>query len=295
MYELIQAGEKTYYIDCPAKIGIYRVSGDEVCLIDSGNDKNAGKKALRILEEQGWKLKMILNTHFHADHIGGNEFLQQRTGCIIYGWGSDRVFTECPVLEPAFLFGAYPPEELRHKALMAKASQVTELKEENLPEGLSLIPLPGHSDGQFGLRTDDDVIFLADSLVGENILKKYRISHIFDVRRYLETLKKVKDLEAKLFVPAHGTVCSDIRPLAEANIQNTLSVMEDILSLCAEKISFDDCMARIFEKYGLPFDMVQYSLNSCTIKSMLSYLHEEGKVEIVTEDNHLYWRSCQEL
>ena len=73
MYELIQAGEKTYYIDCPAKIGIYRVSGDEVCLIDSGNDKNAGKKALRILEEQGWKLKMILNTHFHADHIGGNE------------------------------------------------------------------------------------------------------------------------------------------------------------------------------------------------------------------------------
>ncbi len=44
MYELIQAGEKTYYIDCPAKIGIYRVSGDEVCLIDSGNDKNAGKR-----------------------------------------------------------------------------------------------------------------------------------------------------------------------------------------------------------------------------------------------------------
>ena len=174
-------------------------------------------------------------------------------------------------------------------------TEETTAQEENLPEGLSLIPLPGHSDGQFGLRTDDDVIFLADSLVGENILKKYRISHIFDVRRYLETLKKVKDLEAKLFVPTHGTVCSDIRPLAEANIQNTLSVMEDILSLCAEKISFDDCMARIFEKYGLPFDMVQYSLNSCTVKSMLSYLHEEGKVEIVTEDNHLYWRSYQEL
>ena len=291
MYELIQAGEKTFYIDCPAKIGIYRLNEEEVCLIDSGNDKDAGKKALRILEGKGWKLNMILNTHFHADHIGGNQYLQQKTDCTIYGWGSDRVFTECPLLEPAFLFGAYPPKELQHKALMAKESHVTQLREEDLPQGLSLIPLPGHSDGQFGIRTDDDVIFLADCLVGENILQKYRISYIFDVRRYLDTLEKVKTLSAELFIPAHGKVCSDIVPLAEANIRNTLEVMEDIFSLCREKISFDDCMAAVFAKYDLPFDMVQHALNSCTVKSMLAYLHEEGRVDIVTEDNHLYWQA----
>ena len=45
MYELIQAGERTYYIECPAKMGLFNINDEEVCLIDSGNDKDAAKKA----------------------------------------------------------------------------------------------------------------------------------------------------------------------------------------------------------------------------------------------------------
>ena len=39
MYELIQVTESAYFVDCPAKIGIVKLGGNEVCLIDSGNDK----------------------------------------------------------------------------------------------------------------------------------------------------------------------------------------------------------------------------------------------------------------
>ena len=78
MYELIQLTEHDYYIDCPAKIGLVRIDEDNVVLIDSGNDKDAGKKVFRILEANGWNLKAIFNTHSHADHIGGNRFLQDK-------------------------------------------------------------------------------------------------------------------------------------------------------------------------------------------------------------------------
>lgn len=44
MYELIQVSENTYYVQSPAKIGIVKLNETEVCLIDSGNDKEAGKK-----------------------------------------------------------------------------------------------------------------------------------------------------------------------------------------------------------------------------------------------------------
>ena len=77
MFELHQVGEKSYYIDCPAKIGLYRINDAEVYLIDSGNDKDAGRKIRRILNENGWSLKGIINTHSNADHIGGNQYLQQ--------------------------------------------------------------------------------------------------------------------------------------------------------------------------------------------------------------------------
>ena len=43
MYELVQVSENCYYIQSPAKIGLVKLSETEVCLIDSGNDKDAGK------------------------------------------------------------------------------------------------------------------------------------------------------------------------------------------------------------------------------------------------------------
>lgn len=42
--ELIQVGEKTYYIKNPTNIGVYKIKEKDVFLIDSGNDKDAGKK-----------------------------------------------------------------------------------------------------------------------------------------------------------------------------------------------------------------------------------------------------------
>jgi len=42
--ELIKVGEKTYYIKNSTNIGIYKIDEENIVLIDSGNDKEAGKK-----------------------------------------------------------------------------------------------------------------------------------------------------------------------------------------------------------------------------------------------------------
>ena len=59
MYELIQLSTNTYCIESPTKIGLVRLSENEVCLIDSGNDKDAGRKVRQILEANHWTLKAI--------------------------------------------------------------------------------------------------------------------------------------------------------------------------------------------------------------------------------------------
>lgn len=45
-------------------------------------------EAGRILEEaaaKGWRITQIWNTHWHADHAGGNEEIKAKTGCTIVG------------------------------------------------------------------------------------------------------------------------------------------------------------------------------------------------------------------
>ena len=84
MYELIQASGGSCYIRSPARIGLVRLNETDVCLIDSGGDKDAGRKVRQLLDARGWRLTAIYNTHSHADHIGGNRYLQKQTGCRIY-------------------------------------------------------------------------------------------------------------------------------------------------------------------------------------------------------------------
>ena len=61
MYELTQVAGNSYYIQSPAKIGLVRLNDTDVCLIDSGNDKEAGRKVRQILDANGWHLTAIYN------------------------------------------------------------------------------------------------------------------------------------------------------------------------------------------------------------------------------------------
>lgn len=289
MYELHQAGERTYYIDCPAKIGIY-VNGGSAYLIDSGNDKDAGKKALKILNEHEWQLAGILNTHSNADHIGGNSFLQQKTGCRIFSGGIEAAFTEHPILEPSFLYGGYPFGELRHKFLMAQESSVSGFSDGEFPREVEIIPLKGHFFDMVGFRTPDDVVFLADCLSSRETLEKYKIGFIYDVAEYLKTLETVKGMKAKMFVPSHAPAAEDISELAQYNIDTVNAVADMIVSLCAEPICFEALLQKLFSEYALKMSFEQYVLVGSTVRSYLAWLKDGGRLEGFFEDNMLLWQ-----
>lgn len=291
MYELIQAGENTFYMDCPSKVGFFRTSANEAVIIDSGSDRDAGKKVKKILDAQGWKLKAVFNTHSHADHIGGNNYLQSVFGCKIYARGAERCFTEYPFLEPVALFGGYPFAELRNKFLMAKESCAEELTEEALPEGLEMISLPGHCYDMVGFRTADDVVFLADSLASAETIEKYRIGYLYDVKAYLDTLEAVENMEAAAFVPSHADATDDIAPLARLNTEKTKEIAEMITGLVASPKTFDELLSDVFGSFGLTMTLQQNLLVGSAVKSYLAYLKNEGKVTFAVENNRLLWQT----
>lgn len=289
MYELTQVSGNSYYIQSPARIGLVRLSDTEVCLIDSGNDKDAGRKVRQILDANGWHLTAIYNTHSNADHIGGNKYLQSQTGCKVYAPGIECDFTKHPILEPSFLYGGYPCKELRHKFLLAQESDVEFLTEAVLPEGFEIIPLPGHFFDMVGYRTPDDVVYLADCLSSRETLDKYRISFIYDVAAYLDTLEKVKTMNAKVFVPAHAAATENITALVQYNIDKVKEIGERIVSLCKEPLCFEKILQELFTEYELVMNFEQYVLVGSTVRSYLAWLKDTGRVNTGFENNMLLW------
>lgn len=291
MYELKQVGRQSYYINSPAKIGVYRQSENDVYLIDSGNDKEAAKKVLKIAGQNGWNIKGVVNTHSNADHVGGNQYVQKQAGCPIFASGIEGSFTRYPILEPSFLYGGYPFKELRSKFLLAKESEVADCSSPGFPSELELIPLPGHFFDMVGVRTPDNTVFLADCVSSPSVLEKYGVTFIYDVARYLATLDSIETIDAAVFVPSHADVTTDIKPLAGLNRAKVHEIAHVIKEICIMPQDTEHIIQSIFRTYRLTMTAEQYVLVGSTIRSYLSWMKDSGKLDMVIGEDSLRWRA----
>ena len=291
MYELIKITDRSYYIECPAKMGLYLDDDGKVILIDSGGDKDAGRKVMRHLEANNWELKAIINTHSNADHIGGNQLLINRTGAVAYTTLQEGAINQWPQFEPTILYGGYPSKALRNKFLMAKATPFTDIALMDMPEGMEIFSLPGHYIDMIGVKTPDDVYYMADCVSAQNILDKYHIGFIYDVGEYLNTLDKIQDWTGTKFVPAHAPACDDMKELCKINREKVLEIIDVIKEKCSSPIITEELIKQMFDHYGISMDFNQYVLVGSTLRSYLSYMADNELLTYEFEDNYLKWKA----
>ncbi|MDY6827030.1 MAG: MBL fold metallo-hydrolase [Bacillota bacterium] len=290
---LVQVADHTYYIPSPTNVGVY-VDEKTAVLIDSGSDKDAGRQIYRLLNEQGWELKMIVNTHSNADHIGGNAFLQQKTGCAIAATEKEAIFINNPQLEAAFLCGGFPYPELNNKFLVAKPSLVTDVI---LSSGiikkcpLETVPLPGHFFEMIGIKTPDGIFFSADSLFPERIIAKYHLFFLYDLEQHLQTLEKLETLEADLYIPGHGEVLNSINRLIGINRNKIKGILSFLTDACSKMVTFDELLAETCVRYNINLNPAQHVLVSSTIRSYLAYLVSHELVHYSFEDGRMIWET----
>ncbi|WP_292083765.1 MULTISPECIES: hydroxyacylglutathione hydrolase [unclassified Brevundimonas] len=113
---------------------------DEATGMVAAVDTPDAEAILAEIEASGWgRLDLILNTHWHPDHTGGNERLKAETGCEIVG-----------------------PEEVRRAAPLDRVvvdGDIVRLGETALEVVLS----PGHTLGHVVYRSvEDDLAFVGD-------------------------------------------------------------------------------------------------------------------------------------
>lgn len=109
-------------------------------------DPAESEPVLRALAAKEWKLSLILNTHHHSDHVGGNLELKRQTGCAVIGSNRDRDRGQIPGIDRGV--GEGELIQLGHVLVRVMA-------------------VPGHTLGHVAYRfLDDALLFCGDTLFG---------------------------------------------------------------------------------------------------------------------------------
>ena len=290
MYELSQIGKRTFYMDGYARAGIYVFGKNSACAIDTGCDEHAGLALLKHLNELKLDLKLIINTHSHADHTGGNAILKKETGCAVYAPREEHALISAQIISPAYMYGGNPMPDL-WPGFVAESCKTERLSYDVLPEGLEIIPLEGHSFSHIGLKTPDNVCFIGDALTAAEVLKRPYIPTLYDVGRTLESFDVLDSLKGTTFIPAHEPMPDDFAETIAMNRAKTLEVIDMVRDICSKTCTAESLTQQAFERVGMTANVVTFMLTQNTMKAYLTYLHGKNEIEYFFEDNLMKWRT----
>lgn len=296
MAELVELAAGAYYMPGAVNVGVVVTPDRGAVIIDSGGDKDYGRALRKALEAAGLEPRAILNTHSHADHYGGNDYLVRQFDVPVWAPVFEEAVLRYPYLEPMYLFGgAAPLPALQNKWLMGKPSRVDHVyaPEEGSVEvagiTFAVYPMNGHAVVQAAVGYGP-VCFAADAFFGPDVLAKYEIPFAHNVGQQLEALDRLADLPYEIFVPGHGDPTRNIRRAVELNKQYIFRALDLVRRAVQRAETTSDIVHAVTAQLETPpQNLSTYMLMHSCVLAYLAHLVELGEVTPVVEKGVLRW------
>jgi cyclase len=190
-------------------------------------------------------VRYVINTEPHGDHFTGNYFFE---GTVVAHEGTRQAIMAASVEQLKDYMKQLDPESL---PLVEKYSYrpptITLSQRLTIYLGnhtFQLINLPGHTPFQLAVYIPEErVVFTSDNVVG----KVQAWLHQALPYEWLESLKRIQELEADVLIPGHGSICGrEYIPEMSAFIQDWIDAVKSAISQgmsleeAQDKISFLD-------------------------------------------------------
>jgi hydroxyacylglutathione hydrolase len=146
----------------PLQVNCYLIGCDktrQAAVVDPGGDADV---ILRLLEKHDLQLQMVINTHGHFDHVGGNRQLIDATGAELLIHQADTpLLGQAAVHAANFGLRAEPSPAPQRELHGGERIQVGELE-------IRVLHTPGHTQGGICLYVENQVI-VGDTLFAGSI------------------------------------------------------------------------------------------------------------------------------
>ncbi|BAU23734.1 hydrolase glyoxylase [Caldimicrobium thiodismutans] len=197
----------------------YLILAEKTVLIDTGTNKDYPllKEALESIGLPPHEVDIVINTHEHFDHIGGNIYFQNNGRTLILShrmaavkiiYGDDEV-TMCRVNDQPVI-GYKVNLWLNHMDVLDLGSWF-----------LKILHTPGHTSGSICLyEPRKKVLFSGDTLFARGT--PANIYNSGSLAEYFNSLRRLKTLKIDILLPGHGKISTAAEEDIKSAIENTL-------------------------------------------------------------------------
>src|ERR1700730_14734854 len=243
-----QVHPKVFQIAAPFENGglvnCYLIDAPRRALIDTGTSSVPQASLLPALAEMGWDLsdlRVIVNTHLHIDHAGGNAEMQEASGAGINIHKADAEFTDRERYVEKYcrdllrLMGDHaqiPQSEAFQRQLLGREWGIERALEDGdeidlgADVRLHVLHTPGHTPGSASYYWESESLLFSGDAVGGRGSRANGFPLYFSAADYASSLRRLLDLDIATLAQAHRYRWS--RPTQEAvrtgpEVRQTLS------------------------------------------------------------------------
>ena len=227
-------------------VSCYYISG---LFIDSGIGSEG--KALLKLCKSGLPPGLIINTHYHVDHIGNNFLLQKEfnvkiychpaavhyisdTGYICNSRFGEKFFGGCPASRASVVPREFPFREYEFE----------------------VIETPGHSRDHICIfEKRNGWLFCGDLFTTERSNVLLRFENIYEI---YHSLKKLLNYEISIMFTSYGKMIESPQKVIANRIEFLYDIGNRILRLHEGSLSSVEIMESIFKRSGSPYDRLTF-------------------------------------
>ncbi len=233
---------------------LYLLKGDSLALVDTGTPESPARFIGPALGEIGLSisdLDLILNTHVHPDHSGGNAETKRISRAPIYLHTGDLPRAQSSETNVEFAIAPlraldFPPEAVRQRAEYTRALEgeavgadvvLSDGDEVELGGGIKMrvVHTPGHTPGSISYYWESEGVLLTGDSVQGRSGEPGSYPFYFDAPAYRRSMATLAQLDLRMLCMSHpyeggGPVNAPVREGAEcrALVQESIRVADTI-------------------------------------------------------------------
>jgi glyoxylase-like metal-dependent hydrolase (beta-lactamase superfamily II) len=174
----------------------YLIADEKIVLIDTGTGSSPSLKE-KVMDATD-KIDLIINTHAHLDHVGGNSQFSAKVAIHV---------KDAPELESGSLYGT---ADLFGKNAKSSADQM--LKDGDIVDTgtleLKVIHTPGHTPGGICLLSSAGHLFSGDTVFSGGSFGRVDLS-CGSASELLASLERLKNVDFEFLMPGHMECVKD--------------------------------------------------------------------------------------